>query len=560
MKAINSPPKPLPSEKDLTKIFKEFISTKPQSEQFFSLDYKALELNGGKFYIAYNEKDKSAVGYINIFLKTIASANEEQKSRQMQKLFEDKKFAVAQLDENLKLTKLSYHTEVFDIINSGDFDDAYDLSGGIVSKGYKSTSKEAFELKFLIRNKRYCYQQTFVCEDEKMILTGTHKYVNKDEKFHLTDGAIKIENNRFNTNITVKNGKLTSLECYQSEKNGHSFHVDFEKKEFFCKIYQNGEFIKIDLNFSEPQKIYNAIYNAKDIQSFALDTVDISKINTLIKGISQNIEVQSDKLFEPKLTTNQGEHDDRDINKLVEYINGTNSPKTKPLKNEKSVKQSPSTPAVTSGDSEETHDSDEVIYNWILQCESERKQKPQTTFPTKTLTISELKKRGAEMLMAALPELKSVKTEFKISDSSSSAECVALPIGDSTTPSATPNLPKASDFYKTWENYFLTEVLQAIANILNEDRPDFIISDDKKNKSYELLHSLMTSMSFPDLCEGLALTEEKQAILLQKLLTKSQANFSPEMAQFAARKSMNRAYEEWLNGRALQQQAKDMQI
>ncbi len=66
----------------------------------------------------------------------------------------------------------------------------------------------------------------------------------------------------------------------------------------------------------------------------------------------------------------------------------------------------------------------------------------------------------------------------------------------------------------------------------------------------------MTVMLFDDLCEGLALTEEKQAILLQKLLIKSQANYSPEMAQFAARKAMNIAHEKWINGKPFKNRQK----
>ena len=159
-------------------------------------------------------------------------------------------------------------------------------------------------------------------------------------------------------------------------------------------------------------------------------------------------------------------------------------------------------------------------------------------------------------MQAAIPELElfdKSTTESLVEDSASALESS---VDDSTTPSAIPNLPKASDFYKTWENYFLTEVLQAIANILNEDKPDLIISEQKKNESYKLLHSLMTVMLFDDLCEGLALTEEKQAILLQKLLIKSQANYSPEMAQFAARKAMNIAHEKWINGKPFKNRQK----
>ncbi len=83
-------------------------------------------------------------------------------------------------------------------------------------------------------------------------------------------------------------------------------------------------------------------------------------------------------------------------------------------------------------------------------------------------------------MQAAIPELElfdKSTTESLVEDSASALESS---VDDSTTPSAIPNLPKASDFYKTWENYFLTEVLQAIANILNEDKPDLIISEQKK--------------------------------------------------------------------------------
>jgi len=66
----------------------------------------------------------------------------------------------------------------------------------------------------------------------------------------------------------------------------------------------------------------------------------------------------------------------------------------------------------------------------------------------------------------------------------------------------------------------------------------------------------MTVVLFDDLCEGLALTEEKQSILLQKLLTKSQANFSSDMSRFTARKAMNIAYEEWLNGKPFKNRQK----
>jgi hypothetical protein len=499
------------------------------------------------------------------------------------------------------------------IKEKGQFDDHYKLISG--SKEHIETGN--------IEDCKVCLKHIYRIGDIKIltlqslkspttgkevVFRGSFDEKHLDEKATLLNGVIEYKQQEHYTKITVKDGKIVSmLDYFQKDEVTIQSYFDFENtQKSSVKSYQKGK--KHEVNIEKVAKDFlTKIPESLSIRAKYLTCIDtfrencIQEVQKKIKNT--NSPLQSARKMGAKTQTRRrntarvgittAEKDERDIDDLVEFIDGPQSFVRNALKARQqqsstasSSKEPPQNTSLTIED-HNADDADDMVEQFYKQQQKLRQEFDRKKEDTRTIKISqaheikeyeikeyEIKKFAKDLTKAVLPEMAYAPSQDSNTKTASS-QASSSGLKPATTPSTTCILPKKANFYGIFEVSFLSEVLQAVTFILKEDSPEHATRDEQtKEYYYNLLNNItntsnVNGICLEYLCEGLHLTHEQTEKLTMKILKRAKDNYDLPMDEFARLSALQKAYEQanrsyqaaeerWLSGEALKEQQRDM--
>lgn len=243
---------------------------------------------------------------------------------------------------------------------------------------------------------------------------------------------------------------------------------------------------------------------------------------------------------------------------------------------------------------EDREDADEVIRDWYQQQEKLGSAKKDEAKQSKTCRISKaiempvFKDLSEKLVRTVMPEMNYAPDEDSASSSQQATNSGASSPWRDDIPSSSP-ARKLPSFYDEFNKEFLTRILHAVTFFLREEEEEEeeCRRDDcyqsKKDCYYNLLSSITDSNNFNpislgQLCEELHLTLDQTNKLTTRILKISRERYLSAMQDFFNRqrimqaytlqmelsRAYQRAYEkanhDYMNGEALREQAKDLEL
>jgi|GEM_PF-1585025 len=548
---------------------------------------------------------------INKFWQTLNDSTKSKEARDFAlKELCKKGYKVAKfIDEQTLSIEIEYDQGNCHIKEKGQFDDHYKLISG--SKEHIETGN--------IKDCKVCLKHIYRVDNDHGILTlqsfkspttgkevvfrGSFDEKHLDEKATLLNGVIEYKQQEHYTKITVKDGKIVSmLDYFQKDEVTIQSYFDFENtQKSSVKSYQKGK--KHEVNIKEvAEKFSTQIPNSLSIGAKNLSCIDtfrenyiqevqkkIKNTNSLLQSAREiGAKTQTRRRNTARVGITTAEKDERDIDDLVEFIDGPQSFVRNALKARQqqsstasSSKEPPQNTSLTIED-HNADDADDMVEQFYKQQQKLRQEFDRKKEDTRTIKISqaheikeyEIKKFAKDLTKAVLPEMAYAPSQDS-NTTTASSQASSSGSKPATTPSTTCSLPKKATFYDIFEVSFLSEILQAVTFILKEDSPEHATRDEQtKEYYYNLLNNItntsnVNGICLEYLCEGLHLTHEQTEKLTMKILKRAKDNYDLPMDEFARLSALQKAYEQanrsyqaaeerWLSGEALKEQQRDM--